>query len=112
MKKTFAILGIGFVAGAVTFAILHKKKMADTSSTNNSEKESTGSEIANKTSSVNDADLAKSAAASVMIERHEEAAQIMKDAVDIICKNSDISGDAGQELDQISAELDELLSEE
>lgn len=47
-----------------------------------------------------------------MTDRHEEAAQIMKEAVDIICRNSEVSEDAGKELEQISAELDELLSEE
>lgn len=112
MKKTFAILGVGFVAGAVAFAIWHKKKMVDTSTTANAEKENAGSEIVNKSASVNDADLAKSAAASVMTERHEEAAQIMKDTVDIICKNSEVSENEGNELEQISSELDELLSED
>lgn len=111
MKRTFAILGVGFVAGAVAFAIWHKKQRVDTSTTSNSENENAGSEIINK-SSVNDADLAKHSAASIMTDRHEEAAQIMKEAVDIICRNSEVSEDAGKELEQISAELDELLSEE
>lgn len=111
MKKTFAILGVGFVAGAVAFAIWHKKKMVDTSTTT-AEKENPGSEIVNKVASVNDADNAKNTAASVMTERHEEAAQIMKDTVDIICKNSEVSENEGNELEQISTELDELLSED
>lgn len=111
MKKTFAILGVGFVAGAVAFAVWHKKKMVETSTTTNSEKENSGSESVNN-SSVNDADLAKKTAASVMTERHEEAAQIMKDTVDIICKNSEVSENEGNELEQISSELDELLSED
>ena len=42
-----------------------------------------------------------------MTERHEEAAQIMKDTVDIICKNSEVSENEGNELEQISSELDE-----
>ena len=45
-------------------------------------------------------------------QRHQEAASVMKDAVDIINKRSEVSEDENHELEQISDELDELLREE
>ena len=47
-----------------------------------------------------------------MSARHEEASKIMKDAVEIIYKRSELSEDENRDLEQISDELDELLREE
>lgn len=54
----------------------------------------------------------KASAVGNMYNRHQDASNIMKEAVDIICSRSEISADENRDLDQLSEELDKLLSEE
>ena len=54
----------------------------------------------------------KASAVGTMYIRHEEASNIMKEAVNTICSRLEISEDDNRDLDQISDELDELLREE
>ena len=119
MKKTLAILGAGIVVGAIAYAVWHKMNKACQTAENDfqNKKDNTDSEaftpvVVNNVATEEDIDAIKSTVAQNMAARHEEAAQIMKDAVDIICKRSEVSGDETKELEQISDELDELLSEE
>jgi len=119
MKRTLAILGAGVVIGAVAYAVWYKMNKANQTVVNDfeSKKDNPNSaaftpSVANNVATEDDIDIIKSTVAQNMAARHEEAAQIMKDAVDIICKRSEVSNDEMKELEQISGELDDLLSEE
>lgn len=119
MKKTLVILGAGIVVGAVTYAVWYKTNKANQTVESDCEdkKDNTISatftpNVMNNFAAADDVDAVKSAVAQNMVARHEEAAQIMKDAVDIICKRSEVSHDETKELEQISNELDGLIGEE
>lgn len=115
MKKTLAILGAGIIVGAVAYAVWYKiNKANQTVESDCEDKKGTTStpNVMNNVAIADDVDAVKSAVAQNMAARHEEAAQIMKDAVDIICKRSEVSDDETKELDQISNELDNLIGEE
>lgn len=119
MKKTLAILGAGIVVGAVAYAVWYKINKSDKTLKCDFENQKDNTDTASATPMVvnnivteDDVETIKSSVAQNMADRHEEAAQIMKDAVDIICKRSEVSDDETIELEQISNELDELLSEE
>ena len=100
MKKTLAILGAGIVVGAIAYAVWHKMNKACQTAENDfqNKKDNTDSEaftpvVVNNVATEDDIDAIKSTVAQNMAARHEEAAQIMKDAVDIICKRrTDCSG--------------------
>lgn len=53
----------------------------------------------------------KSSAIGSMYSRHEDAANIMRDSVEAIHENVKVSANINNEIDEISAELDKLLSE-
>lgn len=115
MKKTLAILGAGIIVGAVVYAVWYKINRANqTVESDCEDKKGTTftPNVMNNVAIADDVDAVKSAVAQNMAARHEEAAQIMKDAVDIICKRSEVSDDETKELDQISNELDNLIGEE
>lgn len=119
MKKTLAILGIGVAVSAVAYAIWHKVNKEDKtvaggfeSKNDNFCSEESIPVVVDKRTVEDDVDAVKSAVVSNMATRHDEAAQIMKDAVDIICKRSEVAEDDNKELEQISSELDDLLSED
>ena len=48
---------------------------------------------------------------AITSDRHKEAAKIVKDAITIICENSGVTSDTDSKLENISSELDNLLSE-
>lgn len=119
MRKTLAILGTGIVVGAIAYAVWYKMNKANQTVENDfeSKKDNTDSAefnpaVVNNVATEDDVDTIKSTVVQNMAARHEEAAQIMKDAVDIICKRSELSNDEMKELEQISDELDDLLNEE
>lgn len=119
MKKTLAILGAGIVVGAVAYAIWHKLNKEDKtiasdfeSKNDNIQSEETVPRVINKTTVEDDFTAVKNTVVSSITARHEEAAQIMKDAVDIIYKRSEVAKDENKELEQISNELDDLLDED
>lgn len=119
MKKVLGIIGMGLFAGAIVYVLFNKKDKTK----NNVETEHPES-ASNDTNAPpivipNDMhvdgsvlDDIKVSAAKSMNVRHEEAAKIMKDAVDIICSKTEVSDNEIHELNDISNELDELLSEE
>lgn len=117
MKKILIIIGMSVIAGAVAYALLHEKDEKNNTVGDKRKKESqqvdlaTDSAVSDKSADVSDIDSMREAVASSVAERHEEAAQIMKDAVDIICKRSEVNDDETKELEQISSELDDLLDE-
>ncbi len=119
MKKTLTFLGAGIVIGAVAYAVWHKMNKGNQSVENDFESKNNNSDSAtftpttvNNVATEYDIDVIKSTVDQNMATRHEEAAQIIKDAVDVICKRSEVDEDENKELEQISNELDTLLEEE
>lgn len=121
MKKTLGIIGIGLIAGAVVYVLLNKTKKPKDDVTAAHKKDSDDISSGNSVSIINsnnvyggsdEFDNVKSSTISTMSTRHEEASKIMKNAVEIICKRSEISENENRDLEQISDELDELLGEE
>lgn len=118
MKKTLLILGIGAVVGAVTYAVWQSMKKQKTTVVVKTEKENEDIPAAVPVSTpaqdvpVDDVDFARKVAEDSITERHEEAAQIIKDAVEVICKQSASSDGELEELDQIASGLDDLLKED
>lgn len=118
MKKILGIIGIGLVAGTTIYLFFNKKnkrkkyivddKIKQENNLLNSDLSTT-----NYTSSLYDEfDDFKSSVASNVSIRHKEASNIMNEAVDNIFKRTQISEDENNNLDKISNELDELLSED
>lgn len=121
MKKTLGTIGIGLIAGAVVYVLLNKTKKPKDDATAAPKKDSADISSGNSVSIINPNNAyggsdefgnVKSSTISTMFTRHEEASKIMKDAVEIICKRSEISKNENRDLKQISDELDELLGEE
>lgn len=121
MKKMLGIIGIGLIAGATVYVRLSKMKKTKDNINIRLEKNPGAVSSDSTVSIINQNDIhserdefedVKASTIGSMSARHEEAASIMKDAVDIICKRSEISEDENRDLDQLSVELDELLSEE
>lgn len=121
MKKVLGIFGIGLLAGVVVYLLLNKSKKSKDDNATFSAHEIADAPPYNSVSLINQNDIhndsvvldnVKSSTINTMFTRHEVASKIMKDAVEIICKRSEISEDENSDLEQISDELDELLSEE
>lgn len=122
MKKTLLILGIGAVVGAVTYSVWQSMKKQKPTVVVSTDKKNEDIPAAVPVSApvpvpvqnvpVDDVDFAKKAAEASITERHEEAAQIIKDAVEVICKQSASSDGELEELDQIASGLDNLLKED
>lgn len=120
MKKTLLILGIGAVVGAVTYSVWQSMKKQKPTVVVSTDKKNEDIPAAVPVSApvpvqnvpVDDVDFAKKAAEASITERHEEAAQIIKDAVEVICKQSASSDGELEELDQIASGLDDLLKED
>lgn len=112
MKKWLGLIGFGAIAGALVYFFLNKKEKVDFDKTEIKEDNSDTS----KKDDVTEVELefvsTKNESVKEMSERHEDAAQVMKDAVDIICKRSEVAEDENNDLEQISEELDELLKED
>lgn len=121
MKKMLGIIGIGLIFGVAVYELFNKKEKIKNNIYTCPEKtpynfssDNTVSIIKrNDTHSENDwFEDVKASAIGTMYTRHEEASNIMEEAVDIICSRSKISSDENRDLDKLSDELDELLSEE
>ena len=118
MKKTLLILGIGAVVGAVTYAVWQSMKKQKPTVVVSTEKKNEDVPAAVPVAApaqdvpVDDVDFARKAAEDSITERHEEAAQIIKDAVEVICKQSASTDNELEELDQIASGLDDLLKED
>lgn len=117
MKKVLGIIGIGLIAGVAVYVLLNKEEKTKNNINTCSDDLSSDNTVSiinqNDTHSENAGfEDVKTSAVRTMYTRHEEASNIMKEAVDIICSRSEISEDENRDLDQISDELDELLREE
>jgi len=121
MKKTLGIIGIGLIAGVAVYELLNKAKKTKDDATTKAKKDAVDVSSDNSTTKFNpnnvysDSDelgKVKFSTINTMSSRHEEASKIMKDAVEIICKRSEITEDENRDLDEISDSLDELLGDE
>lgn len=119
MKKTFIILSAGVIAGVVAYAVwkcINSRQSVDVQDhEHNNERNNapvSATVAVDKSVFEVDVECAEHSAETIISERHEEATQIMKDAVDIICKRCEVPKDESQELNQISDELDALFREE
>lgn len=121
MKKVLGIFGIGLITGAVVYLYLNKSKKSKDNSATSSVHEIVDAPPYTSVSIIDQNDIhndgvklenVKSSTINTMSIRHEEASKIMKDAVGIICKRSKVIENENSDLEQISDELDELLSEE
>lgn len=118
MKKTLFVLGIGAVVGVITYAVwqsVKKQKTAvvvDEEQKNENHPEVVSASIPAQEVSADEVGFAKKATEDSIIERHKEAAQIIKETVDVICKQSASSPNEQKELDQIASGLDDLLKED
>ncbi len=121
MKKALGIIGVGLIAGVVIYVLWNKTHKTKADAVATPEKEPADNSSDNSISIINHNNLyeendefskAKSSSINAMSARHEEASKIMKDAVEIIYKRSELSEDENRDLEQISDELDELLREE
>lgn len=121
MKKVLYVVGAGLVVGAIATFYLgnNKKKKA-------SEKACEYRNFNNMVAEEKDGastdviiaqdepmyDGAKSSAIGSMYSRHEGAAAIMSDSVAAIRENIKVSERTNDEIDDISAELDRMISED
>lgn len=121
MKKLFGFIGVGLLAGVVTYIVINKigkdnnnreMRQNEAADNNLSDKGSAMVNSDNICNAKSDFDRVKYSTISTMAARHEEAAKVMKDAVDLICEQSTASEKEDIELDNIAEELNELLSEE
>lgn len=123
MKKVLYVVGAGLVVGAVAaiFYFLNNKKKK-----NASEKACECKNFDDKVEEENGESSAdviiaqdepvyedvKTSAIGSMYSRHEGAATVMSDSVDAIRENIKVSEDTNNEIDDISAELDRMISED
>ena len=119
MKKAAIIFGVGVVVGIAAIAIFSsvnkEKEEASTTEENktpNNGPKPTAPTTSTPVSEAESFESEKSSVVSSVTERHEEAAQIIRDAVTIICEKTEQSDSTDKELQQISSELDDLLNEE
>ncbi|MGB4658960.1 MAG: hypothetical protein WBI07_07265 [Mobilitalea sp.] len=121
MKKVLGIIGVGLLAGIAIYMLLNKRKKIKNNIYTCSEKTPEDSSSDNIVSIINQNDTydanipfknVKASALGNMSARHEEASNIIKKTIDIICSRTEIPADENSDLDQLSDELDELLSEE
>ena len=114
MKRYLAAIGVGFLAGVVVYAIWTKtqKEKEARQKVQATPTEDRTDFVTSPSEAETTVEFVAQNAAATITNRHEEATQIMKDAVEIICQRSAVSEDEADELDQISDELDALFKED
>ena len=120
MKKVLYVVGAGLVVGAVAATIyyVNKKKASEEVGEHKKSDDKLGTENSEFSKDVIIAqdepvyEDVKSSAIGSMYSRHEGAAHVMSDSVDAIRKNFKVSEDTNAEIDDISAELDKMISED
>ena len=117
MKKAICIVGAGLVIGSVAVIYaLNKKVTEQTVNDARPEPETTPEKEENltKTAPKQQAEYAsvKSQAVGNMYARHTGAADVVKSSVEAIHENIKTSEKTNADIDTISAELDDMLSED
>lgn len=118
MKKAVYIVGAGLViGGAATIYMLNKKRTTHTmnnvypESETTSEKEESLAKTEPKQQQAEYGDI-KNQAVGNMYTRHTDAAEVVKSSVEAIRENTKTSKKTNNDVDAISAELDDMLSED
>ena len=122
MKKVLYVVGAGLVAGAVAtifyFWVDKKKKVSekvDECKNFNDKVEEEKDECSSDVIITQDEPVyedVKSSSIGSMYSRHEDAATIMSDSVYAIRENIKVSESTNDEIDDVSAELDRMISED
>lgn len=118
MKKVLYVVGAGLVVGAVaaTLYCMNNKKKKVSEEAYEHKKFDDKFETENSESSkdiiiAQDEPVYEDVKRS-MYSRHEGAATVMKDSVDTIRENIKVSEKTNDEIDEISSELDKMISED
>lgn len=123
MKKVFYIVGAGLVVWAVAVTavcLLSSKKKKGRGSSHDyevsgEEKASADNESSTEVTITKDEHVyedVKNSTIGSMYSRHEGAAAIMSDSVEKIRENINVSESTNDEIDEVFAELDKMLSED
>lgn len=121
MKKVIGVIGVGLILGVAVYVLLNKKEKAnrnsDISPKETPEAKTTGGDTSLVSQEVvHDEETGyedvKGSAIGNMYTRHEGAASIIKESVDTIRERVKISEDTNNDIDQVSVELDKMLSED
>ena len=122
MKKVLYVVGAGLVAGAVAtifyFWVDKKKKVSekvDECKNFNDKVEEEKDESSSDVIITQDEPVyedVKSSSIGSMYSRHEDASTIMSDSVYAIRENIKVSESTNDEIDDVSAELDRMISED
>ncbi len=123
MNKFFCIVGICSVVGAVSASAVYllsnkKNKGCRTNydfKDHNNENMTTGNELSTNVTFTQDKpwfDDVKSSAIESMYSRHEDAAIAISDSIEEIRENIKVSESTNDEINEVSAELDKMLSED
>ena len=121
MKKGLGIFGLGFITGVFAYSHLNKSKKSKDDSAPFSIHEIDDAPPYNSVSIIDQNNIhndgvelenVRSSSINTMSLRHENASKVMKDAVEIIYNRSKVAENENSYLEQISDELDELLSED
>lgn len=121
MKNALYIIGVGLIVSSVAMTIYFfgnkKKEHKECSDLKKYEKKQLSVvETPPVTTDIawekNIYENVKSAAYENMYLRHGNAADIIKDSAEAICKNIQVSEGIGNEIDKVSDELDKMLSED
>lgn len=122
MKKVLYVVGAGLVVGAVTatlYWINNKKKKASEEACEykkfDDKFETEDSESSKDVIIAQDEPVyedVKNSTIGSMYSRHEGAATVVRDSVDAIRENIKVSENTNDKIDDISAELDRMISED
>lgn len=122
MKKVLYVVGAGLVVGTIAAAFYfwnNKNKKAPEKACEyqnfkdkvEKEKDKSSTDVIIAPDEPVYEDVKESSIGSIY-SRHEDAAAIMHDSVDAIRENIKVSESTSNEIDDISAELDKMLSED
>ncbi|MEZ7616706.1 hypothetical protein O3651_07125 [Streptococcus sp. 27098_8_73] len=99
MRKTWIVIGIAAVASVISAIVcINKRKNIENQDISNCEKSETHN------NSINSSEEIKA--------RHEDAAEIIREATENIIANVQYDQDDQERMEQVSKELDDLLSED
>ena len=116
MKKVFYIIGVGIVAGTVVATAAHflmcKGKKGSRLDHDPGEESVFADDGASTEGSIIHGDTYRNSTIGSMCSRHKDAAIIMNDSVEQIRENIKAFESTNNEIDELSAELDKMLSED
>ena len=119
MRKTLFFVGVGLIASIIAAAYIlrdKKKKYND----NRVSKEPKKAIPADEETLVEDhpileeavfEDVKRSSVGNIS-SRHKDASTIIRDSVETIRNNTNVSEDTNKEIDELSAEIEKMLSED